>query len=273
MYDIFDDTFDLENTKNYNLSIQVSLGGFSYSIIDPNKNQLVALKNNPLKISSEAFIARRLTEWIENEKWLQNTFQKTRIIVYTENFALIPENLFEPEQKDTVIHSLFETNSRNKIEKNLLQNIHAKLLFVLPFQLETVFGENNTGFSMVHPLTLITGKLPQSKKENSLIVLFEHSYLYTVLYKNNEILHTNRFSIKHINDIIYYILNIFNQLKISRKQTDLFVGGRLNITDDPKKVLIRYFDEINLINHTGLEINPDLKKNWLYTYFPLLLFS
>jgi hypothetical protein len=273
MFEWIDDTFDLENTKHYNLSIQVSLGGFSFSIVDPQKNQLVVLKHIPLKISSEVFIARRLTECIETEKLLQNTFQKTKIIVFTEKFTLIPEHLFVAEEKKNMLHSLFEISDENRIEENSLEKFKTKLLFSLPDKLETVFGENNPGFSFVHPLSVIAGQLPPIKKEYGLVALFEHAFLYTFFYKNAEILHANRFSIKHMNDAVFFLITIFNQLKINRNETELFVAGSLNIPDEPEKITGSYFREISLLDQPGIIIKPEFKNKRPYKLFPLLLYS
>lgn len=273
MFEWIDDTVDLENTKNYNLSIQVSLGGFSFAVVNPQNNQLVVLKHFPLKISSEVFIARRLTELIETENLLQNTFQKTKIIVFTEKFTLVPEHLFVAEEKKTVLQSLFDINENNKIEKNSLKKFHVKLLFSLPHKLETVFGENNSGFSIVHPFSIIAGQLPQTQKEYGLVVLSEQAFLYTFLYNNSEILHANRFRILHPNDVLYYVINIFNQLKINRADTGIFVAGKLNLPDAPEKILGKYFTKINLLDQAGININPEFKNKRLYKHFPLLLYS
>ncbi len=44
-----DETFDINQTKNYNISIQAGLNGYSFSVIDPVRNKYILLKHIAFK--------------------------------------------------------------------------------------------------------------------------------------------------------------------------------------------------------------------------------
>ena len=96
MHDTFvDNSFDLENSINNILSIRVSPGGFSFSVVNLQNNKLLAFNHSTLKISNEHFIPRRFGEWIDSETILQNKYGQTHVYVDTPKFTFVPEPFFE----------------------------------------------------------------------------------------------------------------------------------------------------------------------------------
>src|SRR5680860_695844 len=122
MYDlVIDKSFDLKKTNNYILSIQVSLGGFSFSVVQPQNNQLLVLKHTPLKISKEQFLTRRLKEWINSEEILQKNYRNCRLIVFTEKFTLLPEHLFFEEKSREIMQLFYELNADENVKVNRIE--------------------------------------------------------------------------------------------------------------------------------------------------------
>ena len=132
MHEFFEESIDLENTFEYILSIQVSLNGFSFSILYPIENKVLAFKNSPLKISNSGLLARRFKDWYESEEILHRNYQHTKLIVFSDKFTLIPEHLATPSSKEEVSHILFQDGSKLKFAENMVKPLKAKLLFTLP---------------------------------------------------------------------------------------------------------------------------------------------
>ena len=272
MFELFDETFEIEKTNDYNLSIQVSLGGFSFSVINPKNNQLLVLKQKPVKISSYKFLTRRLTEWMETENILQNSFQQTRLIVCTEHYFLIPEHLYLENYKQTLFQTLLNCEPTLKTEENQLENTGARLLFGLPSQLETVFGEINSGFSMVHPVTLLAENAPKTQNNYRLVLFLEHTFAYILIFNPHKLLHSNRFQINHPNDLIYFLLNLLDKLQIKQSQLDLFAAGAIDNQSGISLKVKEFFPDFKYLNYTFQQINTDLiEKQDFHKFVPLLL--
>ena len=92
-----DAAFDIEKTSEYILSIQVSLDGFSFSVVHPGNNRILAFKHTPLKISSESILSRHFESWTSTEDLWTKPFRKTRLIVFSPRFSLIPEIFYQKE--------------------------------------------------------------------------------------------------------------------------------------------------------------------------------
>ena len=248
---VTNELFELEKTYEYILSIQVSLGGFSFSVLSENK--IIAYKKTQLKISSASLISRRFNDWIESENLLQKTFKKVQIIVFTENFTLVPEKYFSDNSKIKMPEFLFEESDDAEIAVNSIVKTKSRLLFTLPTGINEVINKQIGECEIAHPLKIVLNNLPEINKENGLVLFFDKNNFYIVLHKKNKILLTNTFKTGHANDVIYYVLATFKQLEISTSKTILFLTTTNSNPPEITDLLQPYFSEIKSLNFIALQ--------------------
>ena len=76
MYDLVNETsFNLEKSQEYILSIQICLDGFSFSVVSPYDNKLLAFKSKPLEVNDEKLVAKYFKEWVDSNDIFQNSFK------------------------------------------------------------------------------------------------------------------------------------------------------------------------------------------------------
>jgi hypothetical protein len=265
---VTDEYFDLEKTKEYILSIQVSLGGFSFSVIHPNENRLLALQHTPGTISNERFISRRFNEWLESEKLLQQSYKETRIIVSTEKFTLVPEMFYNEQKKREIMHPVLETDATGNIGVNRIETFETRLLFAIPPQLETTLDHA----TLMHPVKLLIENRPKITAENGLILWFNSGGCYLVLYKANQLLLTNYFKITHENDVIYYVLTTFKQLGVAPGKTELQMGGEMAEKESIQNLLKKYFSSVNFLKPKGeIQINTEKFNTPMHPFIHLFI--
>jgi hypothetical protein len=243
-----DESFDLNNTYEYILSIQVNLDGFSFSVVCPKKNKLVAFKNSLLKISNYSLITRRFKEWIDSETLFQKPFKKIRIIVFGNKFTLIPEQFSGKELKKEIPSLLFEGNNDLEIVKNSLNKQEAQLLFALPNGLNRVIKEQFDECEILHPIKIATNLFLETEKDYSLLLIFDSNNFYLTLFNKNNILLTNSFSWAHSNDAVYYVLTVLSQLGIEPQSTDLLYAGKVDKEDETIMILEKQFNKTGVLS-------------------------
>ncbi|HKI90425.1 MAG TPA: DUF3822 family protein [Draconibacterium sp.] len=255
MYELVtDDYFDLDKTRDYILSIQVSLGGFSFSMVLASEKKLLALKHSPVTISNERFISRRFKEWLESEKLLQQTYKETRFIIASEKFTLVPEAFYNELQKREIIFPVLDTDGTEKIGENNIEKCESRLLYAIPPQLETAL--NHTNF--VHAVKLLIENRPEIETENGMILWFNSGGCYLILYNSMQILLANHFKITHENDIVYYVLTTIKQLGVAPGKTKLRVAGEMAEKESVKNILQKYFASIDFLQPAGnIQINRE----------------
>ena len=265
---VTDEYFDLEKTKEYILSIQVSLGGFSFSIICPNEKQLLALQNTPLTISNEKFISRRFNEWVNSVDLLQKTYKETRIVVASEFFTLVPEAFYDEQKNREIIYPILEVDATEKIVDNKLENFDSRLLFAIPPRL----GDNLENVTFLHPVKLLIENQTITNSQNELILWFTPGGCYLILYDSKQILLANHFKITHENDVIYYVLTTLKQLGIVAGKTHIRTGGEMAEKESIQNIFQKYFLSVEFLKPKGdIQINTEKFNVPMHTFIHLFI--
>lgn len=257
--------FEPKNTNEYSLSIQVSLDGFSFSMLRGYDKKIMACKNTPLKISSEQLISRHFSEWFQNEELLNTHFKKISVVVFSDKFSLVPEALFSQKIKRDLPLYLFAEKGEMEIAENFVERIKAKLIFALPTGLNKILADNVGECEIIHPLKLLINGMPDSSDHNQLALLFGQKSFYAVLYKKNNMALANNYKIAHPNDVVYFTLNLLKQMKLEPRETQLLL---VNAEPDIAELLSPYFTHIKKLEPGANIANPEISVSPILDLIP-----
>jgi hypothetical protein len=76
----------------------------------------------------------------------------------------------------------------------------------------------------------------------------------------------NTFQFSHQNDLVYNVLNAFQQIETARIETHLFVAGAVSDKNEIIRLLQPYFENIGLLKIDELVLNPEIVNNRLLLY-------
>ncbi len=263
-----DESFNLEKTNEYILSIQVSLDGFSFSVIASNDKKLLALNHTPVTISNPRFLSRRFTEWLLTETLLQHTYKETRLIIASDKFTLVPDSLYEPIKKIALIQPVCEFDATEIIHENFIEKFHAHLLFAASPQLNTQLKSTK----VLHPVKLLLENTPEILTENGLILWFNYKGCYLILFSADKIIVANHFSITNENDILYYALATLKQLGIAPKKTEVLFAGEMAENESLQNSLQKYFISIRyLLPKDNIQIDPSVFSEPMHPFIHLFI--
>lgn len=239
--------FEINNTSKYRLSIQVSLNGFSFSIIDIDKNKLLALQKSPATISSDNFLGRRFAEWSSQQELFKNNFAETRLLFNTEKFTLVPNEIYIKEKQKDIFCLIFGKQSGNSLKEIFLEDIHGHVLFTIPNELEETFKNTFSNYFLLHPVAILNRKIQNTdgKDKKTAVLYFEKNYFFLLFYADKKLQLINSFSFIHINDVIFYILSVLKQQETPKDDVKLFLAGDINSDDELHKNLGKYFSDTN----------------------------
>lgn len=269
---IFDELYHSENTKEYILSIQVSLGGFSFSIVSANDNRLLAWEKTPLTITNQWFLPRRFREWIQQKDILKKEFQKVQVVFDTNEFIPVPSQYFLESEKEKIIDTIIDIGNPIEIQNHPIESQNLQLLYTIPSQLKEILKEQFSSFELVHPLKNCLENLPQTDSvKNGLVLLFSSKYFYTVLYSDQKLLLANSFGVKHKNDIIFYTLSVLKQYQISPAETAVFLAGDIVDAAQFTEEIKSYFSHIQFLEPSKeIQINTNIFQEPMYNLYNLL---
>ena len=271
MFDLIkDDSFEIQKTRDYILSIQVSLDGFSFLIFHPDEKRIVAFKTTPLIISSFTLLARRLKEWLETEELLKNQFKSVRAFIFSEYFSLVPQEYSGSEWQRNLTSALFDKKVHNHFIENRINHLDANLIFPVSQDIISVLQHIfNKEIEIIHPVNNILNHSFESKKRNQAVILSTKKYFYLVIFRNNKLLFANSFPVAHQNDLVYSAINTFKQLGISRVETELFIAGSIAQNKEIAVLLLPFFENIGNLKTEGIISNPEIIDKEIQLYLTI----
>ncbi len=251
-------SFEFAKTKNYILSIQVCLDGFSFLIVDPDEKQILASKNSPIKISNENLLARHLKDWLESEALLKNSYNTVRVFFYSENFTLVPEKYFVRERQRNLTSVLFDKKASGTFIENKIEDLGVTVFFPLPQDIINVLNQFFKTIQIIHPVTNLIQSGIERNKGNLSFVISTKNFYYLVVFDNGKFVFASSFQNHHPNDLIYNILNSLHQLGIARNELELLVAVAIDKKTEIESLLKPYFDKISIFKIDELIANSDI---------------
>lgn len=256
-----DKTFDNTQTLLYHLSIQISLDGFSFCILDIPKGKYIVLKEFPLYLKRSRLILKRLDEIIATEEVLSREFKSIEISFETPRVTLVPQVIYSRGTAERYFHFNHLPEKANTVTKTLLTKAGAWCIFDIPSNLNDYLQQKFPKAELRHhayPLiesALKHNKSNEGKKEVHLN--FGRHHFDFVAINGPELLLYNSYEYKNEDDILYYVMFAFDQLKLPPEKTQIIVHGKVPRVAPYFHQLKKYINKVNF---------AQLDSTYLYSY-------
>ena len=230
---------DNSNTSDYKLSIQVSLDGFSFLI--GSEKEVVAYNCSQLKISGKNLIHRHFNDWINSFEILKNSFSSKEIYLFEESFTLVPEEFNRREIVNCVDDFLLE---KDKIlVENRIEEVNPILRFRMDKDLYETIHKLLPGAHIFHPVKFLIEKKVETETLNTAFLVVMKTKCFLIITRKEKLILATSFSVNHETDLLYYIINAFQQMQIARSQTSLFLPGVILPIAGIENLLKPYFSK------------------------------
>ena len=252
-------TSTVNKLTNQELSIQLSLSGLSFCVLQKDTNTIDALKQicfekklNPLEVQNQ------LEHLFNTEQILQNSFSKVYLIHENELSALVPKPLFNED----CLADYLKFNSKilksdfiafDNIEINDSVNVYMPYVNINNFIYEK-FGT----FTFKHFSTILIQQILLIEKNADTPKVYAHinsNHFEIVIVKKGKLILYNTFEYSSKEDFIYYVLFAAEQLKLNPETLKLIFIGEVTKDDDLYHIAYKY------IRHVGFG-----KRHNSYTY-------
>ena len=228
-------TFDISLSENYNLTIQIGLKKISYCII----NSI----NNSLEYLSSFNTEDNLIDIINNETFLKSNF-KTSLIIF-DNFpsTLVPEKLFDKKRAKEILE--FTCDAYDIIKSDFISKNNGYVIYSIPKVINDIsFTFFPHAKHKAKQTILIDYYTSCIKKEDSAFLHLSANNFNFTIFKDNKLIFHNAFTFETKEDILYFILFTFEQLKLNTETIQLYLYGEINNDDENYKILYEYIRNI-----------------------------
>jgi len=269
-----DSTFEKGNTSRYELSIQLCLDGFSFSILSEDQDCLALFKSQRLNSDLENISIDALKESIRNCEFLNLTFSKVSIIWLTRKASLIPSELFSEALAADSFQLCHPLSKDESLLWDKQEDLNAYLVYALPSALpdfiESQFPEAkifHQGFSFYQEALKQT---LDTKHPKVYVQIYDHFFDVIIPDKNQKHF-INSFTYKEETDMVYFILNIYKQQKLNPEYSQLLLSGKIDESGKEVQLLKKYIKEIEIENMPRELLLKNTLSNSEYNQFTKLL--
>lgn len=218
---------DSNPENQYNLTIRFSSEGFSIFVYSDQSNSPLTTKRIDCEFTSHPF--ESVKDIIDSETRIN--YQQIRIVIESNNYVIIPVDFFKLEDVADLLfmeHKITKTDSIlfNKIPQAGIVNV-----FAVPGIIHEAIAQLFPDAEIEHHLSqLITDNVNLSN-ENSSYCTVRSNFFDIVVIKNFKIHLINSFQYETNEDFLYFILNVYEKLRLETSKNPLFVYNIEQKTD------------------------------------------
>ena len=259
-----DETLDLNQTSSYHLTMQAGQKEFSYCLLDLARNKYVALRHYTfLRDGDPDTFAPETLEVLSKDEFLARPYKSVYFIWKTQKFTLVPSPLFNRDQARMYFEFNHVADKREEINFCRLKKEDAYLVFAAPSPVcEAVTGRFRQAVFFHQGFALLEILLRQaSTNQPSVAVCLHGNFLDIAVAEKKKLKIYNTFSYTHEHDMLFFILYIYEQLKLNQEEDELILSGEISKTSEHYFLLRRYLKKIRFAR-------PDELYTYSYTFGP-----
>ena len=237
-------TNNINKLSHLKLSIQVSLNGLSFCILNLKNNTVEFLHELSFenKLNPGDLLSELQSEFNELEK-LNQDFNSILVIYNNDLSTLVPKALFNEDNladylkfNSKILSSDFITY--DEIEQNDTINVYIPLVNINNYIYEK-FGE----FTFKHASTIFIEQVLKSEKNSikpKIFINVSKKSFEILAVENGNVSLYNFFEFKTKEDFIYYVLFTLEQLNCNPETIELVLFGDIDSKDELYKITYKY---------------------------------
>lgn len=246
--EISENNFSRKLSSSYELSILYRVDSFVYMATD-NAQQVLLLKDHQLQSSTRHAGSRlaELRDIAQQDPLLRQRFRRTRIGVVTNRHTLVPNRLYNPQEKKTYLEQLTTLADNCEVVSDDLPELAVQNVFAFPKPFLDFFREQFSESRFFHSTTgfLLGHRAASALPEGYHLFMHIHSRrLQLLLYDGPALQFVNSFSCQNSKDFIYYVMLVFDQFSLSPETVPVFLSGEITNEGEVYQLLTRYIRNV-----------------------------
>ena len=221
------------NLKNYydtiELSIQVSLSGFSFCIHSTEDSRLHGFRDYALpQVVLQEDLLNFTDDILHKDDLLRLPFKRVRVIYTGRKTTLVPDEFFKTENLKSILEFNQPIDELDEIHYNPIVQCRSQLVFAIPTYFAGLIIDKFPKAQFFNQATPVL-QYAISELENvdayRAIVQLNKEFFDLIVVKESRLILYNTFLYVNATDLSYFILYVCKQLKIDPKLIQLHFTG------------------------------------------------
>ncbi|MDD4608872.1 MAG: DUF3822 family protein [Bacteroidaceae bacterium] len=240
---------DFSKSDQYTLSIRFSSDGFSYMIYDPTIDYSLSFSEMNLH-TTESYLANA-TRLLHHPDLIEHTYKRINIIHVSKRFTLIPTEFYQKELSEDYFYHNHPRVTNEQVLYNALplsSIVVAHGIQTDLFQLIEQTYPTATIYSHVCPLIEFLHNASKHGNKKKMYINYRSKEMDVFCYNRGQLLLSNTFQTKSIEDQVYYLLYIWQQLSFNQERDEMRLVGFIPEKEQLLNKLRYYVKNVFVIN-------------------------
>ena len=241
----------LKKTKNIELSIQFSLDGFSFCVLDSKTQKDIYFTQYQFEetLNSLEDLLKRIETIFKNDANLQIEYAAVSVIHQSNLSTIVPSKYFDKKSLANYLNFNIKTLKTDFITFDNINTIDAKNVYVPYVNINNYLFQNFGEFEYQHHSSILLEKLLkiESSTEKKMYVNVSKSSFDIVVLENRKLIFSYSFSYTTKEDFIYYILFTAEQIQLNTEEFKLYFMGEIEIESEIYKIAYTYIKNISFL--------------------------
>lgn len=278
-----DESFNLQETRNYTLVIQFNESEFAYCILDLRRNKYIVLQHFKKAERGGAIPKSKspfqdfLNHLVTDMPWLKNGYKSVLLAYEGKHSTLIPTPLFDPSVRDSYLQFNFQPGEEEQTFSDHLVPFDAHLVYSMPSS-TVVALQHHFPTVRVHHLTSVfiaSIWINYKNRINSMRVFINlrEKFFDLVLFDGRQMSYCNAFHYANAEDVAYYLIFVLEQLNINPEGVSAVLLGKAERNTPLFELLSRYIRHIEFgRRNESYKYSYGINQISPHAYYPLLNF-
>lgn len=252
----FDETYR-QKMSDLHLFIQAGKSQFQFAFFDPYAKQIIGMESWQLDGNENWHqISERMSEILAQEQF-KTEFKLVSFALVDSLYTLVPASLFDSSKKFEYLklnHSLNDPLELIFLSEEI-SGIDSQLVYAYPQILYKFLSGRFQKLSIHHSLVPCLEDFSLQKKNKARVHLHIQSDRFDLIYFNEGKLQmVNSFLYQTVEDFIYYLLYVMEQMQIDRDKIELTLYGEFELRSSLHDLIFQYVRQPEL-KERSKEIN------------------
>ena len=244
----YGEEFDAEKSSHYRMTIQCSLGGLSFALLDAKTQTLVALEcyqSDLLADSNDLF--RTLERALEDKNLNNKDFQSVTFIVDNRYCSLVPQPLFNEADQAKYLDFAFQIPEGYTIASEPIASAQCHIVHAFLKTMQDKVLNKWANARITHSSSVFIDDIMKADDNKGVFVNVRNRDFDMLIKKEGQLHFFNNFKFNTKEDFAYFLLFAMEQNGVSGQDTPVVFSGLIRPASDIIDLCGRYVRDIRFV--------------------------
>ena len=250
LFSIYNAEKELTNSGKNFLSIELSLDGFSYCILDTDSFRFELLEAYALRdVNDYHKLIIILEDFVSNKKILTQNYQRVSISFIHPSVTFVPSELFVYSEKNEYLKFNLDSDHNYEIRVDKLHNLSGYTIYPLPKiliqKIDYLFPSARIRHMSTPLIENVVYMVRYGRMSPQLVLHVQSSHFEILIFNNEHLRFFNSFRYQTCEDLFYYLFYVLEQLNLQVEELDTMIFGEVGIESEFYRKIKRYVKSLS----------------------------